>query len=126
MAHSLIFFDRLILLRFTIFGLHFYDFRHSVKSCHTPSKISLIVNPLKGIDDGLPLVKVYLLNHTGSFLHLKELQIVDNIFDVESLLFFEQYNQRNILKLPFGIQNIDEELFFFIQRPLVVDEKYQC
>ena len=80
---------------------------------------------MEGVDDGFSLVEVDFLDHTCTFFHLEEFKVIDDILDVECLLFFEQYNEGYIFKLSFGIQDIDQELLFFIQGSFVVDKKYE-
>ena len=122
---SLVFFDGLILLRLTILGFHFDDFGHSIELSEAFSEVGLVIDPLEGVDYGLPFIEVDFLDHAGTFLHLEEFKIVDYILYVERLLFFEQYDKWDIFKLSFRIQDINQELLFFIQRSFVVNEKYE-
>ncbi len=99
----LIFFYGLILLRLTIFGFHFYYFGHSVKLGQAFSEISLVINPLERTNYCLSFVEIDFFDHAGTFFHFEKFKIVDDILDVEGLLFFEQYNKGYILKLSFRI-----------------------
>lgn len=99
----LILFDGLILLRLTVFWFHFDDFGHGIKLGKTFSKISLVINPLEGVNDSFLFVEVDFLDHAGTLFHLEEFKVVDDILNVERLLFFEQYNKRYIFKLSLRI-----------------------
>lgn len=111
---SFILFHWLILFRLSVFRFHFDNFRHGIKGCSGSSEVRLVLYPLKYINYAFPLVQIYFFNHTGSLFHFKQLKIVNYILYIESLLFFKQHNQWNVFKLSSRIQNIEQELFFFI------------
>lgn len=82
--------------------------------------------PLESVDEGFLLIEVDLFDHAGALFHFEQFEVVDDVFDVESLLLIEQDYQRYGLELSFAAEQIDEELFFFVEGFLVVDEEEQC
>jgi hypothetical protein len=84
-----------------------------------------VINPLEGANYCLSFVEVDFLDHASTFFHLEKFKIVDDILNVEGLLFFEQYNKGYILKLSFRIQDINQELLLFVKGSFVVNEKYE-
>jgi hypothetical protein len=103
---SFVLFNRLIKLRLSIFGFHFDNFWHCIEGGSASPELGLALYPLKDVKYTLFFVKVNLLDHTGSFLHFEEFEVVNYILDVEPLLFFKQYNQWYIFKLSFRVQNV--------------------